>query len=53
MGRDELFAGLYILGCANGFLGRMIYTASLDGWMGAVLALDMNVIVVLPAVRWC
>src|SRR5690242_605919 len=45
--RDEFFAGLYIVGCANGLLGRAIYSLSLEGWSGAVLALNMNMIVLL------
>jgi hypothetical protein len=43
--RDEFFAGLYILGCANGLLGRMIQSVNFDGWMGAVLGVDINAIV--------
>src|SRR5262245_63653233 len=43
--RDEFFAGLYILGCANGLLGRMIYAAGLEGWTGAVVGVDANAIV--------
>jgi hypothetical protein len=43
--RDEFFAGLYILGCANGLLGRFIQSISFDGWTGAALGLDINVIV--------
>src|SRR5262245_12888304 len=43
--RNEFFAGLYICGCVNGLVGRMIYTANLEGWTGAVLGFDMNVIV--------
>src|SRR5262249_9405827 len=38
-------AGLYILGCANGLLGRMIYAAGLEGWTGAVVGVDANAIV--------
>lgn len=45
LSRDEFFAGLFILGCANGLVGRAIYTASLDGWRGAIVGLDMNLIV--------
>jgi hypothetical protein len=37
LARDELFAGLYIIGCANGLLGRIIYTVNLKGWTGAAL----------------
>jgi hypothetical protein len=43
--RNEFFAGLYILGCANGLLGRSIYTFNLEGWRGAVVGFEMNVIV--------
>jgi exosortase/archaeosortase family protein len=43
--RNEFFTGLYILGCANGLLGRSILTLNLEGWMGAVIGFDMNVIV--------
>jgi hypothetical protein len=45
--RDEFFACLYILGCANGLLGRIIYALHLQGWTGAVLGVDINVIVLL------
>jgi exosortase/archaeosortase family protein len=44
MTRNEFFAGLYILGLANGLLGRAILTANFDGWMGALLGIDINVI---------
>jgi hypothetical protein len=43
--RDEFFAGLFILGCANGLLGRIILTANFDGWMGALLGFDLNAVV--------
>jgi len=43
--RNELFAGLYILGCVNGLLGRGIYALNLEGWRGAVLGFEINVIV--------
>jgi len=45
MPRNEFFAGLYILACANGLLGRTIYTLNLEGWRGAVVGFEMNVIV--------
>src|SRR5215467_8967073 len=45
MPRDEFFAGLYILGCANGLLGRTIYTLNLQGWTGAAMGFETNVIV--------
>jgi exosortase/archaeosortase family protein len=44
MSRNQLFAGLYILGCANGLLGRAIYTANLEGLRGAVAGFEMNVV---------
>src|SRR5262244_694168 len=43
--RNELFAGLYVVGCVNGLLGRSIYTLKLEGWYGALTAFEMNVIV--------
>ena len=50
MPRDEFFAGLYILGCANGLLGRIIQSLhNTDGWMGAILGVDLNVIVLFAA----
>ncbi len=46
--RNDFFAGLFVLGCANGLLGRFIQSISYDdGWVGAVLGLDINVIVLL------
>ena len=36
---DELFAGLYILGCANGFLGRVIYITRRAWRVGRALCL--------------
>ena len=32
--RNEFFAGLYILGCANGLLGRILLGFNSDGWIG-------------------
>jgi exosortase/archaeosortase family protein len=43
--RNELFAGLYVVACANGLLGRTIYTLNLEGWYGAVTGFEINVIV--------
>jgi hypothetical protein len=43
--RNQFFAGLYIIGCANGLMGRMIYTASLEGWSGILNGIEMNAIV--------
>jgi hypothetical protein len=45
MARDEFFAGLYILGCANGLLGRIIQSVNFDGWASAISGIDINVIV--------
>jgi hypothetical protein len=43
--RNEFFAGLFILGCANGLMGRIIQSVDFDGWMGAILGIDINAIV--------
>jgi hypothetical protein len=45
MPRNEFFAVLYILGCANGLLGRGIHSFNDGGWRGAVVGVEMNVIV--------
>jgi hypothetical protein len=42
--RDEFFAGLYVLGCANGLLGRILLALETDGWAG-LLGVDVSVIV--------
>jgi len=42
--REEFFAGLFILGCANGLLGRVLLTLNSDGWTG-LLNVDISVIV--------
>jgi hypothetical protein len=44
--RDEFFVGLYILGLANGLLGRFIHSLSFDAWTGAVSGIDINAIIV-------
>ena len=49
VGRDEFFAGLYVVGCANGLLGRFLQSAHIDGWMSAALSIDINVIVLFAA----
>jgi exosortase/archaeosortase family protein len=43
--RDEFFAGLYILGCANGLMGRIIQSLTFDGWAGAISGGDVNVVI--------
>ena len=45
LSRDEFFAGLFILGCANGLMGRMLYAFNLEGWAGFVTGVDINLIV--------
>ena len=42
--RNEFFAGLYILGCANGLLGRILLNVNSDDWLG-ILGGDISVIV--------
>jgi exosortase/archaeosortase family protein len=42
--RDEFFAGLYIIGCANGLLGQVLLSLFTNGWIG-VLGVDVSVIV--------
>lgn len=42
--RGEFFAGLYILACANGLLGRILLSLNRDGWSG-LLEVDVSVIV--------
>jgi hypothetical protein len=43
--RNEFFAGLYILGCVNGLLGRFLLSFASDGLIGALLSI--NVIILL------
>jgi exosortase/archaeosortase family protein len=45
--RNEFFALLYIVGCANGLLGRAILTVQFSSWEGAISGIDINVIVLL------
>jgi hypothetical protein len=42
--RGEFFAGVYILACANGLLGRILLSLNRDGWTG-LLEVDVSVIV--------
>jgi exosortase/archaeosortase family protein len=44
LARDELFAGLYILGCVNGLMGRTMLAFQSGGWMGAALAINVFVL---------
>jgi len=48
--RDEFFAGLYIIGCVNGLLGRFLLSVHTDGLIGAITSIDINVIVLFAAV---
>ena len=45
--RNEFFAVLYILGCANGLLGRIIQSIQFSNWEGAITGIDINAIVLL------
>jgi exosortase/archaeosortase family protein len=48
--RDELFAGLCILACANGLWGRVLMAVREAGWWGAVFSLDISAIVLFACV---
>jgi exosortase/archaeosortase family protein len=48
--RDELFAGLCILACANGLWGRVIMAVREGGWQGAVFSLDISAFVLFACV---
>jgi hypothetical protein len=46
--RSELFAGLYIIGCANGLASRMIQSVHRVGWADAAVGtFDISVIVLV------
>lgn len=45
--RNEFFAALYILGCANGLLGRIIQSIQFSDWEGAITGVDINAIVLM------
>ena len=45
LSRDELFAGLYILGCVNGLFGRTLQSVSFDSWATALAGIDINIVV--------
>jgi|ERR1700687_5151673 len=46
--RGEIFAGLYILGCANGLAAKMILSVHRLGWLDAAVGtFDVSVIVVV------
>jgi hypothetical protein len=45
--RNDFFAVLYILGCANGLLGRMILSFQFSDWKAALSGADINVIMLL------
>jgi exosortase/archaeosortase family protein len=48
--RNEFFAGLYIIGCVNGLLGRFLLSVHTDGLIGAITSIDINVVVLFAAV---
>src|SRR5215471_4983767 len=45
--RNDFFAILYIVGCANGLLGRFIQSFQFSDWEGALAGADINVIILL------
>jgi hypothetical protein len=45
--RHDFFAVLYIVGCANGLLGRLIQSFQFSDWEGALAGADINVIILL------
>ena len=45
--RNDFFAVLYVLGCANGLLGRMIQSFQFSDWEGALTGADINAIMLL------
>jgi hypothetical protein len=47
--RSELFAGLFILGCANGLAGRVIHTIDVHGWADAIFSTFGISVIVLAA----
>jgi exosortase/archaeosortase family protein len=45
--RSDFLALLYILGCANGLLGRLILSSQFADWEGALAGADINAIMLL------
>src|SRR5262245_52228244 len=45
--RNDFFAILYVVGCANGLLGRLIQSVQFSDWEGALAGADINVIILL------
>ena len=45
--RHDLFAILFIVGCANGLLGRVVQSFQFSDWEGALSSADINVIMLL------
>jgi exosortase/archaeosortase family protein len=45
--RHDFFAILFIAGCANGLLGRLIQGFQFSDWEGALAGADINVIILL------
>src|SRR5262245_39488798 len=49
--RDELFAGLFILGCVNGLGSRAVYSVRSSGWADALFStFGISVIVLIACV---
>ena len=45
--RHDFFAILFIVGCANGILGRLVQSFQFSDWEGALAGADINVIILL------
>jgi len=45
--RNDFFAILFVVGCANGLLGRLIQSFQFSDWEGALAGADINVIMLL------
>jgi hypothetical protein len=45
--RHDFFAMLFIVGCANGLLGRLIQSFQFSDWEGALASADINVVMLL------
>ena len=45
--RNDFFAVLYTLGCANGLMGRVIQSFQFSDWEGALTGADINAIMLL------
>ncbi|WP_407180087.1 hypothetical protein [Bradyrhizobium sp. STM 3562] len=51
LSRAEFFAGLFIIGCANGLAGKIVASADLRGWANAALGtFDISAIVLASCI---